>query len=145
MMSKYMFVWQVTSNKHSKEQTHATHCRTTSINYYALEAQKLGPSEGFHKRLLTLNREEIDAGNMIKCCNPIAIRKNISQQNMCQRLDKNLFPEIWLVTEILRSEDIESKEIKGYVQHIACLQFALHMYTESQLQLYHVGEMINSD
>ena len=87
--------------KHSKEQTHATHCRTTSINYYALEAQKLGPSEGFHKRLLTLNREEIDAGNMIKCCNPIAIRKNISQQNMCQRLDKNLFLEIWLVTEIL--------------------------------------------
>ena len=53
----------------------------TSSYYYALEAQKIGPSEAFHKRLLTLNREEIDADNMIKCCNPIAIRKNLSQHN----------------------------------------------------------------
>ena len=124
--------------KHSKEQTHTRHCRKTSRNYYALEAQKLGQSEAFHKRFLTLNREEIGAGNLTNCCNPIAIRKNYYSTTCVNGWTKICFRKFGLLQKCYDLSILRAKKSMVMCSISLVCHVPYTPYTESQLQLYHM-------
>ena len=124
--------------KHSKKQTHTRHCRKTSRNYYALEAQKLGQSEAFHKRFLTLNREEIGADNLTNCCNPIAIRKNYHSTTCVNGWTTICFRKFGLLQKCYDLSILRAKKSMVMCSISLVCHVPSTSYTESQLQLYHM-------
>lgn len=117
--------------RHHRDEVHARLCNGEDRTQYAQEAVKLGPSEAFHRRLGQMPENEFQTGNMTACANPTVVRKILSDHHLCDRIDRNMFLEVWLVGDLLRTED-EGCAMPGYVQHIACWPMTLHLYTQTK-------------
>ena len=76
---------------HRRKEVHAKFMRKEYRKEYALEAEKFGPFEAFHKRLADPSDLQYQAGNLSKCVNPAVVRKIQSDHHLCQRTDREIF------------------------------------------------------
>ena len=121
---------------HPVGELHARFCSGKCREEVAKEALKLGSSELYHSRLANMTDTEIRSGNTSRCTNSKVIRKIVSQHQVKDRLDQNMFLEVQLIAEVFRDENLTNMTVPGYVQRVAIFPFTVNMYTEGQLHLF---------
>ena len=121
---------------HPVGELHARFCSGKCREEVAKAALELGSSELYHSRLASMTDTEIRSGNTSRCTNPKVIRKIVSQHQVKDRLDQNMFLEVQLIAEVFGDEDFTNMTVPSYVQHVAIFPFTVHMYTEGQLHLF---------
>ena len=119
--------------KHRRHDRNARHIAGDERKIMGTKLKVEGPSNYYYSALGKLSKEAFISGNRDHIGNKKVLQKISSEENIAERLHRDVIIECMVARAIYEDEDITSKKIKGYIQYLSLYPFTMHLYSEEQL------------